>query len=57
MDNRRYLADIYYLVWLCLLAIEVDAIYGGNDCKIKNTGKLFSYRASQWVTGRMVSFI
>ncbi len=57
LDDRRYLADIYYLVWLCFLAIKVDAIYGGNGCKIENTGELFSYRAYQGVTGRIVSLI
>ncbi|WP_174888334.1 peptidoglycan editing factor PgeF [Candidatus Hamiltonella defensa] len=57
LDDGRYLADIYCLARLCLRALGVDAIYGGNDCTVENPEKFFSYRASQGVTGRMVSLI
>lgn len=55
-DNGRYLADIYQLATIALIASGVHAIYGGGFCTVCETERFFSYRRDG-ITGRMASFI
>ena len=52
----RFLADIYQLARIRLLAAGVVAVTGGEHCTFSDTQSFFSYRRDG-VTGRMASLI
>jgi len=54
--NGRWLADIYLLGRIRLLAMGVTAIYGGGLCTYSDRDRFYSYRRDP-VTGRMASLI
>jgi hypothetical protein len=52
----RWLADLYALARLRLLARGVCAVYGGELCTLSDPDRFYSYRREP-VTGRMASLI
>lgn len=53
-DRGRYLADIYGLARLVLVAAGVAGVHGGGRCTHEETQRFFSYRRDG-VTGRMAT--
>jgi YfiH family protein len=54
--NGRWLADLYELARIRLLAVGVSAVYGGGLCTFSDRERFYSYRRDG-VTGRMASLI
>jgi YfiH family protein len=54
--NGRWLADLYALARIRLLAVGVSAVYGGGLCTFSDRERFYSYRRDG-VTGRMASLI
>jgi len=54
--HGRWLADLYLLARIRLLASGVTALYGGNFCTFADRQRFYSYRRDG-VTGRMASLI
>ena len=54
--GHRWLADLYQLARIRLMALGVPAIYGGDRCTFTETDVFYSYRR-EGVTGRMASLI
>jgi YfiH family protein len=54
--DGRWLADLYELARLRLLAVGVSAVYGGGLCTFSDRERFYSYRRDG-VTGRMASLI
>ena len=52
----HYMADLYTLARICLRAVGVNAIYGGEFCTYTDSERFYSYRRDG-VTGRMLSLI
>jgi YfiH family protein len=52
----RWLADLYQLARIRLLASGVTAVYGGGYCTVTDRQRFYSYRRDG-VTGRMASLI
>ena len=52
----KWLADLFALARLRLLAAGVTAIYGGGMCTYSDGGRFFSYRRDR-TTGRMAALI
>ena len=50
------MADIYLLARQRLHALGITAVYGGDQCTVRDAKRFFSYRRDV-VTGRMVSLI
>lgn len=56
VDSTHYLADLYALARMTLLACGVKKIYGGEHCTYNEPDLFYSYRREP-VTGRMASLI
>lgn len=56
VDSTHYLADLYALARMTLLACGVKKIYGGEYCTYNEPDLFYSYRREP-VTGRMASLI
>ncbi len=54
--DGRWLADLYQLARIRLLAAGVDAVYGGGLCTFSDRERFYSYRRDG-TTGRMASLI
>ena len=52
----KWLGNLYELARQRLLAIGVQAIYGGTDCTVSDSARFFSYRRDGQ-TGRMASLV
>jgi YfiH family protein len=52
----KYLADIYRLARQRLAALGVTAVFGGNFCTVRDSGRFYSYRRDG-ATGRMAALI
>ncbi|MDB5855885.1 MAG: pgeF [Herminiimonas sp.] len=52
----KYLADIYRLARVLLLATGVERVSGGRSCTVEDRSRFYSYRRDG-VTGRMASLI
>lgn len=55
-NANKWMADLYSLARLCLLAAGVKQVYGGEFCTFTDESRFFSYRRDG-VTGRMASCI
>jgi len=55
-EQGRWQADLYGLARLQLRMAGVDAVYGGEYCTYRESGRFFSYRRDG-ECGRMASFI
>lgn len=53
----KWLADIYQLARIQLAEFEIDEIYGGEYCTVKDAQRFYSYRRDGAATGRMASLI
>lgn len=51
-----YFADLYQLARICLLALGIDKVYGGDLCTYAHADRFYSYRRDG-NTGRMASLI
>ncbi len=56
LDNGKWLADIYQLARLRLVAAGVKHLYGGGFCTFSDHKRFYSFRR-QSITGRMASLI
>jgi YfiH family protein len=54
--NGQWLADLYQLARLRLLAAGVSAVYGGGLCTYSDRERFYSFRRDR-TTGRMASLI
>ena len=55
-NSGKSLMDIYAVARLRLMAIGVDAVYGGGQCTVCDSTHFYSYRRDG-VTGRMASIV
>jgi hypothetical protein len=53
---RKWLADLYALARIHLMAVGVTAVYGGGLCTYTDAARFYSYRRDA-TTGRMASLI
>lgn len=56
IDNSHFMADIYLLARQRLHALGITAVYGGDQCTVRDAKRFFSYRRDV-TTGRMASLI
>jgi polyphenol oxidase len=55
-DSGKWLADIYQLARIDLLALGINKVFGGNFCTVTEQDRFYSYRRDK-VTGRMATLI